>query len=128
MKTVYKIISAKDFIKAKPNGEIDLEQSKKVLIKLASIAEFPVDYNILLDIRQAYDNFSDPDIYELVAELGKHRSSFRNKIAILSRHDRQFDNALLMQLCARSKGFNVGAFINFEDAVDWLTTTTDIEK
>jgi hypothetical protein len=32
MRVNYKIIQAMDFIKAKPTGEIDLEESKKVLV------------------------------------------------------------------------------------------------
>ena len=31
----YKIIKAKDFMKAKPTGEIDLDESKKVLNQIA---------------------------------------------------------------------------------------------
>jgi hypothetical protein len=35
MRVNYKIIQAKDFIKAKPTGEIDLNESKKVLGQIA---------------------------------------------------------------------------------------------
>ena len=128
MKTNYKIISAQDFIKAKPSGELDLEQSKKVLIELAAITKPPADYEILLDAREAYGNGTYVDMYQLVEVLGEHRSSFRNKIALLSRGDHQFDNAKFMELCAKNRGFRVGAFTNFEEAIDWLTTSVDIEK
>ena len=47
----YKIIQAKDFIKAKPTGGIDLEESKKVLGQLMEMA----------------------DLHELVFEFGRHR-------------------------------------------------------
>ena len=127
-KVDYKIISAKDFIKAKPSGEMDLEQSKKMLGKIATIAEPPADYEILLDIRQAYGNLTFINVYGLVMELGKHRSAFRNKIAVLSRDDHQFDNAQFMELCAKNRGFQVAAFINFEDAIDWFSTCTKVEK
>ena len=128
MKANYKIISAQDFIKAKPSGELDLEQSKKVLIELAAIAEPPADYEILLDAREAYGNLTYVDVYQLVEVLGEHRSSFRNKIALLSREDRQFDNAKFMELCAKNRGFQVGAFNDFEKAIDWLTTCRDIKQ
>ena len=127
-KVDYKIISAKDFLKAKPSGEMDLEQSKKMLGEIATIAEPPADYEILLDVRQAYGNLTFTGVYELVMELGKHRFAYRNKIAVLSRDDHQFDNAQFMELCAKNRGFQVAAFINFEDAIDWLTTCIEVDK
>ena len=127
-KVDYKIISAKDFLKAKPSGELDFEQSKKLLREIAVIAEPPASYEILLDIRQIYGNLTFTHIYELVAELGRYRSSFRNKIAVLSRDDHQFDNAQFMELCAKNRGFQITAFFNFEEAIDWLTTCIKVVK
>ena len=126
-KVDYKIISANEFLKAKPSGEFDREESKKVLIEIAMLIESPADYEILLDIRQAHGNLTFVDIYEFVTELGKHRSAFRNKIAVLSRNDRQLDNARFMEVCAKNRGFQIGAFTNFEETIDWLTTSVDID-
>ena len=128
MKTSYKLISAKDFIKVHRTGEPDLEQSKRLLIELASIAEPPADYDILLDLREAHGNPSYFDIYELVGELGRHRSSFRNKIAILTRSDSSFDKAQFLELCARNRGFQVGAFTDFQETIEWLQTTVEVGK
>ncbi len=128
METQYKIINAMDFIKAKPSGKIDLAQSKKLLIEIASIAEPPADYEILLDIREARGNLRLIDVYELVRELGRHRSAFRNKIALLVRDDYQLDNARFMELCAKNRGFKIGAFTDFEETINWLTTSVDIGK
>ena len=131
MKTTYKIIDAKDFIKAHPTGEADLEQSKKILIELATIAGPPADYEILLDIREAnkhlnYGHLNYCEIYQFVEELGRHRSAFRNKIAVLARPDSQFDRACFMELCAKNRGFQVGAFTEFEKTVEWLNEPTKI--
>lgn len=128
MKTSYKLISAKDFIKTHPTGEPDLEQSKKILIELAAIAEPPADYEILLDVRDSYGHLSLFDMYELVAELGRHRSSFRNKIAFLCRTDDQFDKGRFLELCARNRGFQVGAFTDFQETVEWLQTAVEVGK
>ncbi len=128
MKTTYKLISAKDFIKAHPTGEPDLEQSKKILVELASIAEPPADYEILLDVRDSYGHLSFFDMYELVAELGRQRSAFRNKIAFLSRPDDQFDKAQFLELCARNRGFQVGAFTDFQETIEWLQTCVEVGK
>ncbi|KKK98157.1 hypothetical protein LCGC14_2645570 [marine sediment metagenome] len=129
----YKIISANEFLKAKPSGEFDREESKKSLVEIATLAKSPADYEILLDIRQTYGRLTSTDIYEFVAELSKHRHAFRNKIAVLSRSgissidDRQFDNAQFMELCAKNRGLMIEAFTSFEETVDWLSTSVDID-
>ena len=128
MKTTYKIISAKDFIKASPTGEPDLEQAKRILIELVSIAQPPADYEILLDIRESYGHLTYFDIYELVAELGRHRGIFHNKIAWLSRNDHQFDKGRFLELCARNRGFQVSVFTDFEETIEWLQEAVEVSK
>ena len=123
MKTVYRVINAKDFIRARPSGEVDLEQSKNVLIQVATMASLPGDYEIMLDVRKAYGNLKCADIYELVNVLSQHRSAFSNKIAILARDDEQFDRARFMELCAGFKGFKLGAFMTFEETINWLQSS-----
>ncbi len=59
-------------------------------------------------------------MWELVLELGRHRSRFRNKIAILAREDAQINKAIFFELCAHIIGFNVSAFTDFEQAIDWI--------
>ena len=116
----YKIIQAKDFIKAKPAGETDLEESKKVLGQLAEMAKLVEDCEILLDVREAYCNLEMADLSELVLEFGRHRDAFRSKIAVLARNDEQFNKAVFVEICADIDGFKVMAFTEFEDAISWL--------
>ncbi|MBW8015179.1 MAG: hypothetical protein FVQ82_03260 [Planctomycetes bacterium] len=124
----YRVISGKDFIKAKPTGQIDLQESKKVLASIASITKPPADYEILLDIRDVNHNgnakklINHFEILEFVKELVRNRSAFRNKIAVLSRDGRQLDNSRFMELCATNRGLNVKAFTSLEDSIQWLTT------
>ncbi len=129
-KVEYKIISANDFMKVKPSGEFDREETKKVLIELAEILESSEDYEILFDIRQAFPivPLTLFDVYEFVVEIGRHRTGFCRKIAVLTREDHQFDNAQFFELCAKNRGFRAGAFTNFEAAIDWLSTTVEIKK
>ena len=127
-KVEYKIISANEFLRAKPSGEFDREESKKVLVEIVEVAISHADGELMLDVREAYGKLTFVDIYEFVAELGKHITDFRNKIAVLSRQDdRQFDNSKFMELCAKNRGFHVEAFTNFEESINWLTTSVDIE-
>ena len=128
MKTRYKIINGKDFIKARPTGEIDLEQSKKLLVQLAAMASPPADYEILIDVREMYGNLNYADMWELVAELGRHPEAFRNKVAILARDDLQFDKVSFMELCAKNRGFKVAAFTDFEKTINWLQSSSDLDE
>lgn len=126
-KVEYKIISTNEFLKAKPSGEFDWEESKKMLVEIATLIESSANCEILLDVRESYGNLTFFDIYEFVTELGRHRSIFRNKIAVLSRDDHQFDNAMFMELCAKNRGFRVRVFTNFEETIDWFSTSVDVE-
>ena len=128
MPTLYKIISAKDFIKARPNGITDLEQSKQVLLELAMIAGLSPEHEILLDIRESDAGLTHEELYELIQELEKHRSFFHNKIAVLSRDDEQYSRAGFFEICANLEGFQVAAFIDFEKAINWLNGNAGLEE
>ena len=71
MQAMYKIIRGKDFIKARPNGISDLEQSKQVLLELAMIAGLSPKQEILLDIRETDAGLTHEGVYELIKELEK---------------------------------------------------------
>jgi hypothetical protein len=127
-KVDYKIISVADFLRAKPSGELDMEQSKKVFIDLAALSEHGTSHDILLDVREVYTNFTFSHMYEIVAELDRHKKAFSNRIAVMSREDRQLENGEFLQMCAGNRGFRINVFTDFEDAVDWLATDTNVEK
>ena len=127
-KVNYRIISAKDFLKAKPSGQFDREESMKILVKIVTFIKSSGDYDILLDIREAFGSVTYLDIYDFVAELKKHRNVIHNKIAVLSREDgQQFDNVQFMELCAKNRGLNVGVFTSYESTINWLATSCEIE-
>jgi len=124
-KTTFQLIKVKDFIRVRRNGEPDLDESKRLLVELATMTEHPADYDILIDCRRAYGRLTYSDVYELVLELCKHRSAFHNKIALLTRTDSQFDKASFLELFARARGFKVGAFTDFEETIEWLSETAE---
>ena len=128
MQTMYKIISAKDFIKARPNGISGLEQSKQVLLELAMIAGLSPEHEILLDVRDTDAGLTHEEIYELIKELEKHREFFHNKIAVLSRDDEQYSRAGFFEICANLEGFQVAAFIDYEKSINWLNGTGGLEE
>jgi hypothetical protein len=123
----YRVIQAKDFVKVKPTGGIDLEESKKVLGQLAAMREVLGGYEILLDVREAFGNLNQDDLWELLVELGKHREAFKNKIAVLTRNDEQFNKAVFLELCGGIVGFKILAFDDFEQATSWLQAADGLQ-
>jgi hypothetical protein len=118
-----RIIHAHEFMKASPEGKLNLEESKKLLIEIASASAPLADYDIILDTRKAHSGMSATDLWHLAAELSTHFSATFSKTqrtAILCSVER-FDHATFFALCARNRGFRVRAFTAFEEAYEWLT-------
>ena len=125
---MYKIINAKDFIKARPSGVTDLEDSKKTLIELAMIAGLSPDYHILSDIRDSYGNLTQDELNQLILVLVEHREFFKNKIALLTRNDEQFNLATFFEICGNIEGFNIAAFTDYKKAANWLNSDGGLEE
>ncbi len=119
MPTNIRIIHAHDFIKATPEGTLDLENSKKLLVEFAADSSTSGDHEILLDTRKAQSALSATDLWYLAAELISFRKALSRKTAVLCPLDR-FDHAAFFALCAQNKGFRVHAFTSFEEAMEWL--------
>ena len=127
MQVNYKIIQAKDFIKAKPTGEIDLDESKKVLSQIAQMEHLIGDHELLIDLREVHSNLDHAELHELILELGRHKEAFRSKIAVIARDDEQFNKAVFLEMCANIDRFTVMAFTDFEKATNWLQSDEDIQ-
>jgi hypothetical protein len=120
-----RLIRSNEFLKTKPTGEYDLDRTKQMLLELARENSSPIKYDILIDVRAAIGNLTLIDITELVQVIIENRDSFRSKLVILTSHGRQFDNAKFMALYACNRGFQVGAFNEFEEAISWLMFSAD---
>jgi hypothetical protein len=114
-----RIIHSHDFIKATPEGLLDLEKSKEVLMEIASSSVSMGDYEIILDTQKAQVEMSTFDLWYLAAELSKFRKAFERKIAVLCPL-KGFDLAGFFALCAKNRGYQVKAFTSLEAAIEWL--------
>jgi hypothetical protein len=119
-----RIIQQNEFLKMMPSGEIDLEQSKRLLLRLAALNKPPACRDVLLDCRTTNTRLSVTNVIELVRVMIDHRESFRNKLAILTQPGPQRELARFIQLYAGNRGFQVAAFDDFESAILWLVTIT----
>jgi len=91
-----------------------------VLEEIARLNTPDVLHDILVDIRETEPGLSLSDIYELVTAVGNHRQAFRKKIVILLGAQHDFDKARFLEMCASNRGYNVNAFDDFEESVNWL--------
>ena len=122
----FRIIQAKDFLIANPTGKFDFENAKRSLLKLALENAAPRQYDVLIDIRDAaFDSLLFADIAALVQVMIDKRDSFRSKLAIVPSPGCQFDKAKFMELYAGNRGFQVGAFVDFEEALYWLVAPAE---
>jgi hypothetical protein len=114
-----RIIRAHEFIKATLEGQINLVESKKLLLEFAATSGPSVDYQVLLDVRKTELELSIADLWYLSAELSNFRKALPRKTAVLCPVE-QFDYAGFFALCAQNRGFQISAFTSFEDAIEWL--------
>ena len=121
-----RLIHARDFVKTTPEGELDLATSKRLLLTLASENAAPNQFDILIDIRRTTVRLTFMNITELVDLMIEHRESFRSKLALLNRPDAALEGAKFMELYAGNRGFQVSAFNDFEEAMNWLMISNDL--
>lgn len=120
-----RVIHAHDFIRANPEGKLDLKESQKLLVEVALAAAHLGEYSIVLDTRKAQSELSVADLWYLAAELSEgFRKTFSRplKTAVICPLDR-FDQAEFFSLCSQNRGFDVNAFTSIADAYEWLVAT-----
>ena len=114
-----RIINARDFISAKHEGVLNLEQSEQLLREVVGISEPLEEFDILVDTRDAASTLSATDLWYLADRLVHYPKTFAGKTAILCPTER-FDHARFFALCAGNKGLDLQAFTSYEEAMTWL--------
>lgn len=118
MPATVRIIHATDFMKATAEGELDLKESKRLLVEIVSATDL-VGYELIMDTRKAHSSMSVTDLWYLAAEIHNAGKNLPRKTAILCPRER-FDHTGFFALCAHNRGYNVRAFTSYEDAMEWL--------
>jgi hypothetical protein len=113
-----RVIRPPDFIRARPDGLVDMEAAEKLLADIAVTAK-DQDIEILIDTRHAQAELGAADLWFLADRLTRYRGTFTHRTAVLCPMEK-FDRARFFALCAENKGFNVQAFTSYEEAMDWL--------
>lgn len=125
MKLNIRLIHARDFLKTTSEGELDLTASKQLLLKLV-LENASHQHDMMIDVRRATRNMTLLDITELVKVMIEHSESFRSKLAILAPPEATLELAKFMELYAGNRGFRVGAFRDYEEAMNWLMNSNEL--
>ena len=120
-----RIIHAQDFLKATPEGKLDLEESTRILLEIAAMIVPQDDYDLIIDTRKAHSVMSPTDMLLLVQEVSTFGEKFRKKTAVICPRER-FDHARFLELCASNRGYEIHAFTAYEEAIDWLYSSTEV--
>lgn len=115
-----RVIHAHEFIRATPDGQLDLEETLRVLVEIASASTPSNDCDVLVDTRSAHSELTVNELLELAAAIHKVREAFSRKTAILVPRER-LDHAEFFAACAQDRGFQAKAFTSLGDAMVWLT-------
>jgi hypothetical protein len=124
MPTNIKIIHAHDFIKTTPDGILNLEKSKNLIVEIASVSTNLSDFDLIVDTRKTQVEMSPTNLWYLAQELSnlRLRKPIWKRTAILCPLE-GFDFAEFFALCSQNRGLQVNAFTSFEDAIEWLSGT-----
>ena len=115
-----KIVPANEFVRTNAKGEFDLEETKNLLLTVLSKMKDANIYDVVLDVREAYSKMTGVEVLKLFTHLHHLGSLSNRKIAIVYRPKDDLDRAKMFEVCAQKRGYQVGAFENFEEAITWL--------
>ena len=115
-----KIVSAREFVRTNAKGEFDLEATKNLLLTVFSKMKDAKIYDVVLDFREASSTMMGVEVLQLFTHLHHLGSLSNRKIAIVYRPKDDLDRAKIFEACAQKRGYQVGAFQDFEEAITWL--------
>ena len=117
------IIRAHEFIRVGARGRLDPAASKAILADLARACRKRGTHQALLDLRALKPGpvpvFKPRDLVMLVSTFRDIGFTKTDRLAVLYRTD-PHRRARLFAFIGRMRGWSVGAFQNFEEALAWL--------
>jgi len=116
MPTTLTFIHTEEFIRATPDGTLDLEESRKLLTALVSAIKKTAASHAL---GGATPRLSRYELLQLGMAVGTQSALKAGRIALLVPLD-QTEDAEFLESVARLEGANLRAFVDFEAAITWL--------
>jgi hypothetical protein len=114
------IIRHNDFIRLDGKGGLDLQATKQVLSNLAKACIESGVSCALVDVRRATSPLNLSDLYHLVLAFKEMGFRTDERLAVLHRYSAG-EKAEFFAMCSVDHGWNVRAFDEYEDAIEWLS-------
>lgn len=125
MATKIKLIVTRDFLDVRPDGHINITTSRKLLEDIAGAKQLPVDYELLVDLRDTQSRESIFDVYQIEANPRLHGDAPARRVALLVRPGAGFDRAGLFEAGSHDRGLSVNAFTDYAKATRWALSQED---
>jgi hypothetical protein len=119
------VVKTTDFVRFDARGNPDVEESRRALEKVASACADSGANCALLDVRDVYSTLPLADLYRLITSFNDLGFRREHRLAILHRYSGS-QRADFFAMCASTRGWNVRAFDNYEEAMEWFETEQEV--
>jgi hypothetical protein len=126
MAVEFQVLTSSQFIRVGAHGELDWESSRRALAMVATEFVAKDTKLALLDVRDAVTSLSDEQIIMLVSELVRHGLHAEHRIAVLHR-PLPLAKSDIFAAAAVLRGFDVMSFDDYESAVEWLSSSRELD-
>jgi extradiol dioxygenase family protein len=120
MPCTLQIVRTADFVKLDAQGHLDVKQSHDVL---AAVAKRCVELEIdcaLLDVRDLEGGLKIEDMHTLAKAFHEMGFRERHRLTVLHSYNAG-EHATMFAMFASDRGWNVRAFVEFEEAIEWFS-------
>jgi len=115
------VVKSTDFVRLDAKGNVDFEESRRVLSDLARTCFARGIDRALLDIRKVPNaTLKLAEVYALARTFGEMGFQRHQRVAVLHSYS-STDRADFFVMCTADQGFDISAFDQFEDAAEWLS-------
>jgi hypothetical protein len=114
------VIRFREFVRVDAHGQLDMAASHEVLLQVARICRKRGIDRALLDGRDLQTELRPYEMAALVRDLAEMGFTPNQRLALLHRGDAHH-RARLFALIGKLRGWNIRAFGEFEEAIDWLS-------
>lgn len=124
-----KYYTLNEYIRLNKAGELDIEESMKLIRTLVSAAAFKPQSHILIDLRETrLKDINIGDVFKIAREFSKCQTLIDQKIASMVPDEQarlqiaeQFKSAMNLS------GFEYEFFTDMEQAIEWLSDVDEVK-
>jgi hypothetical protein len=128
-----RLVRGQQFLRGDKQGELDLEKSREALCRLLAegtegAGTKPGAHDLLFDVRDAEIAMELKEVWALLQDLEECNPGFDGRLALLDNWDDTFDRVQFFEASSDEIGIEAKAFLEFEEAVEWLWAGRSVSK